>query len=284
MQIAPSTFSSSFASSRTDATQARFGLESTSAAGQVQNQGDQAAEVSTVFPQVNAADAARFNSTSDTTKTPVNAPEGSDAGDTADTSTEAQSGANRASSNEKGASPTELSPEELKQIQELAQRDREVRAHERAHQAAGGGHAGAASYTYQSGPDGKRYAIGGEVPIDLSPVPGNPEATIAKMRIVKAAALAPAEPSPQDRNVAAAAARQMLQAQEELAALVARESEIRSAERAERAEQSPRPGTGSVEQASAAETGSAQQAVYEYQEVAVVNAAPRAPINIDIFV
>ena len=57
------------------------------------------------------------------------------------------------------------------------------------------------------GPDGNRYAIGGEVSIDVAPVDGDPEATIAKMEIVKAAALAPAEPSAQDRKVAAIAER-----------------------------------------------------------------------------
>lgn len=104
------------------------------------------------------------------------------------------------------------------QIAELAARDREVRAHERAHQAVGGQYAGSVSYSYQTGPDGKRYAVGGEVPIDVSPVPGDPRATIEKMRVVKAAATAPADPSPQDRNVAATATRILVQAQIELAA------------------------------------------------------------------
>ncbi|MBC7184510.1 MAG: hypothetical protein H5U30_13185 [Marinobacter sp.] len=110
-----------------------------------------------------------------------------------------------------------LSGDELKELTELKARDREVRAHEAAHQAVGGPHAGAMSLTYQRGPDGAQYAVGGEVSIDLSPVQGNPQATIQKMQTVRAAAMAPAEPSGQDRAVAAQAMQIMLQAQTELA-------------------------------------------------------------------
>ncbi|MDV7392559.1 putative metalloprotease CJM1_0395 family protein, partial [Arthrospira platensis SPKY1] len=64
----------------------------------------------------------------------------------------------------------ELSESELRELQQLQQRDREVRAHEMAHVAAGAGLVTrGASYTYQTGPDGQRYAIGGEVSIDTSP-------------------------------------------------------------------------------------------------------------------
>ena len=113
--------------------------------------------------------------------------------------------------------PQGLSEQELKQLTELKARDREVRAHEAAHQAVGGQYAGAMSFTYQRGPDGAQYAVGGEVSIDLSPVQGDPQATVEKMRIVRAAAMAPAEPSGQDRAVAAQAMQIMLQAQSELA-------------------------------------------------------------------
>lgn len=113
-----------------------------------------------------------------------------------------------------------LTDAELKQLSQLKARDREVRAHEAAHQAVGGQYAGAISYTYQRGPDGAQYAVGGEVSIDVSPVQGDPQATIEKMRVVRAAALAPAEPSGQDRAVAAQAMQIMLQAQAELAAEV----------------------------------------------------------------
>ncbi len=110
----------------------------------------------------------------------------------------------------------QLSNEERKQVDALKARDREVRTHERAHQTAGGQYAGAASYTFQTGPDGRSYAVGGEVPIDASEIKGDPQATIEKMQQVKAAALAPAEPSGQDRKVAALADSKIAQARAEL--------------------------------------------------------------------
>ncbi|MFV1873388.1 MAG: putative metalloprotease CJM1_0395 family protein [Oleiphilus sp.] len=116
----------------------------------------------------------------------------------------------------KGADGVELTDEELEVVEELKARDSEVRAHEQAHKTAGGQYTGAISYSYQSGPDGKRYAVGGEVPIDVSPIPGDPQATIVKMNIVRSAATAPAQPSAQDQLVAAQASRQMAEAQAEL--------------------------------------------------------------------
>ena len=111
----------------------------------------------------------------------------------------------------------QYSEEEKKVIDELKSRDMEVRNHEQAHIAAGGAHIrGGASYTYQSGPDGKQYAIGGEVSIDTSPVKGNPEATIAKMQTVISAAMAPANPSGTDRAVAAAASQAQAAAMAEI--------------------------------------------------------------------
>ena len=103
-------------------------------------------------------------------------------------------------------------------IQKLKERDQDVRAHEAAHLAAAGGLAqGGAKFTYQRGPDGRLYATGGSVNIDVSPVPGDPKATIDKARVVRAAALAPSDPSSQDRAVAASAAQMAQQAQMELA-------------------------------------------------------------------
>ena len=101
------------------------------------------------------------------------------------------------------------------QIQELQQRDSEVRAHEQAHAAIGGTHAGTPSYEYQTGPNGQKYAVGGEVSIDVSKE-ATPEETIRKMQTVHAAALAPAEPSSQDRKVAAQAVRNIADARAEL--------------------------------------------------------------------
>ena len=104
-----------------------------------------------------------------------------------------------------------------RQIQSLKVRDREVRAHEQAHVAAAGGLAkGGASFNQVRGPDGRLYAIGGEVQIDTSPVSGDPRATIAKAQRVRRAALAPAEPSGQDRQVAAQASATEREARTEL--------------------------------------------------------------------
>lgn len=114
-------------------------------------------------------------------------------------------------------------------IAELSARDREVRAHEAAHAAVGGQYASAPSYTFQRGPDGVSYAVGGEVSISTSAIPNDPEATIAKAQIIKAAANAPAEPSGQDRQVAAQAAQLEQQARADLVAL-------QVAERAEKVE------------------------------------------------
>jgi hypothetical protein len=106
---------------------------------------------------------------------------------------------------------------EAAQVAKLKARDAQVRAHEGAHLAAGGGVVkGGASYTYQRGPDGRNYAVGGEVPVDTSPVSGNPSATLAKAQQIRAAAMAPADPSPQDRAVASQAAAMASRASAEL--------------------------------------------------------------------
>ena len=90
----------------------------------------------------------------------------------------------------------ELSEEERRILNELRARDAEVRAHEPAHFAAAGPYAnGAPTFEFQTGPDGRQYAVGGEVSIDASPVPGDPEATVRKAQTVKRAALAPCDPS-----------------------------------------------------------------------------------------
>ena len=105
-----------------------------------------------------------------------------------------------------------------RELESLKQTDREVRAHEQAHVVAGGGLVrGAASFGYASGPDGKLYAVSGEVSIDTSPVPNDPDATVQKMMQVTRAALAPAQPSGQDRAVASAATKMEGQARQEAA-------------------------------------------------------------------
>ena len=114
-------------------------------------------------------------------------------------------------SSEKSSQVEELSKSEKALVTELQSRDAEVKAHEAAHQGGGGG---AATYTFQQGPDGKMYAIGGEVSISLK-TGSTPEETIANAMQVIAAATAPANPSSQDMSVAASAKSMMIKAQQE---------------------------------------------------------------------
>lgn len=112
-----------------------------------------------------------------------------------------------------------LTEAEQAQVRELAAIDQRVRAHEAAHVAAAGDLArGGPSFTYQRGPDNRQYAVAGEVQIDTSAVPGDPEATLEKAQRIRRAALAPADPSAQDQAVAASAARMAIEARAEMAA------------------------------------------------------------------
>ena len=135
-------------------------------------------------------------------------------------------------------SRTELTPEEKDIVEHLKQVDREVRAHEQAHLSAAGPYAtGGASFQFTTGPDGAAYAVAGEVGIDASSE-RTPEATIQKMQVVRAAALAPADPSPQDMAVAAAAGAAESAARGDLAKQQAAEMEQKSEEGAQRREAS----------------------------------------------
>ncbi len=127
-----------------------------------------------------------------------------------------------------------LTEEERAEVQRLKQRDREVRRHEQAHASVGGPYAGAPRYQFERGPDGRQYAISGSVSMDVSAIPNNPSATIRKMDVVIRAALAPAEPSAQDRRVAAEARQTRLQAQGELREEKAEEQSERIEASAER--------------------------------------------------
>ena len=99
----------------------------------------------------------------------------------------------------------DLTDDERQQVQELKQRYQEVRRHEQAHVAAAGRYArGGPQFEFTTGPDGRQYATGGHVSIDVSPA-NTPEATILKAQIIRRAALAPAEPSGADGAVASAA-------------------------------------------------------------------------------
>lgn len=137
-----------------------------------------------------------------------------------------EAGGRRAASGAEGRSGTtgaaagtpgrtgQLGPEQQQEVRELQQRDGHVRAHEAAHQAAGGDLTGPASFSYRLGPDGRSYAVGGEVP--LQPRSGRtPDETIAIARRVRAAALAPSDPSAADLAAAASASQLELRAMQQ---------------------------------------------------------------------
>jgi hypothetical protein len=136
-----------------------------------------------------------------------------------------------ASNNEAAASASiekEQQQKEREQVGELAARDREVRAHEQAHAAVAGQYAGTTTYSYERGPDGVSYAVGGEVSIDTSPIPGDPEATLRKAQQLQRAANAPADPSSQDARVAAQSVQMEQQARIELSKQQAEKAELRT--------------------------------------------------------
>ena len=122
----------------------------------------------------------------------------------------------KAEASQEKSQPNQLSEDEKRVVRELASRDAEVKTHEASHQAASGGMAGPASYTYQRGPDGKMYAIGGEVSI-TTPATSSPEEAIKVARQLASAAMASGDPSPQDFAVAATARTMEIKAQQELA-------------------------------------------------------------------
>ena len=105
-------------------------------------------------------------------------------------------------------------PQIKAQIDRLKQIEEKVKAHEAAHKAVGGNLASSASYSFTQGPDGRSYITGGEVQIDMSDGK-TPQETVSRMQQVIRAALAPADPSGQDRAVAAQAASRMAEAQQE---------------------------------------------------------------------
>ncbi|MDR3038436.1 MAG: hypothetical protein LBV21_03970 [Candidatus Adiutrix sp.] len=144
----------------------------------------------------------------------------------------------------------ELSEAEKQEVQKLAQRDREVKAHEQAHVAASGGLAGSPHYEYQTGPDGRRYAVGGEVSVRRGGS-SNVDQALREAEAVKRGAVAPAQPSSQDRAVAAAAE----------ADLTRLRAEKTKRERAEKE----------------AETGRPAEAGAESGPAAVVNGGPESP-------
>jgi len=179
-----------------------------------------------------------------------------------------------------------LSEDEVRELDQLKQRDQEVRAHEAAHLAAAGQHArGGMSFSYKNGPDGRRYAVGGEVNVDTSPVSGDPQATLQKANTIRAAAMAPAEPSAQDRAVAAEATQMAAQARQDIAqeqTQAMKDSREKMNEDTEAAvkdadsdgdEQNPNQGSLTAKQAS-----------NNYQQVSDIDNKPAKSLKIDLSV
>jgi len=131
-----------------------------------------------------------------------------------DAQSEAQNQAQNSASENPRNEP--LQANDLQLVRQLQSRDREVRTHEQAHTSAGGNLTGSPNLNFTTGPDGKRYAVSGDVSIDVSTVANDPAATIRKLEQVQRAALAPASPSSQDLKVASQAASSANQARSEL--------------------------------------------------------------------
>ncbi len=110
----------------------------------------------------------------------------------------------------------DLSQEEKEQVEKLKARDAEVKAHEQAHLSALAGQGGSANYEYTTGPDGRRYATGGEVPVSIGESSGGPQDTIRKAQQVARAAVAPAQPSGADQAARAKAQQVEAKARQEL--------------------------------------------------------------------
>ncbi|MEA1918038.1 MAG: putative metalloprotease CJM1_0395 family protein [Campylobacterota bacterium] len=119
-------------------------------------------------------------------------------------------------SNSSSDKKTQEDPSQNEDVKELEKADANVKAHEAAHLGAGGGVvSGGATFTYTQGSDGKMYATAGEVPIDTSEGK-TPQETIQRASAIRAAAMAPSDPSPQDYKVAASAIIMEMKARQEL--------------------------------------------------------------------
>ena len=110
----------------------------------------------------------------------------------------------------------QLSAEEKEKVSQLNHRDQEVRQHEQAHISASAGLvSGGPKYEYETGPDGRQYAVEGSVEIDTTKE-SDPERTLAKAKKIQASALAPGNPSNEDRAVASKARQMEQEAQREI--------------------------------------------------------------------
>jgi hypothetical protein len=153
-------------------------------------------------------------------------PEAMSQSQTAEKSQETEPGSKKTAKNQDDQKLDEV---EKSTVQKLQLTDLHVKMHEQQHLASAGSYAkGRPSFQYVKGPDGKLYAIGGEVAIDTSPIANNPQATIVKAQTIRRAALAPSDPSGADRSIAAAASQMEAQARNELANEKAKKTALQS--------------------------------------------------------
>ena len=103
--------------------------------------------------------------------------------------------------------PDRLSPQDRAVVEQLRQRDAQVRQEETAHAGVAGSLAGPISYVYQHGPDGRQYAVGGSVPITVRTATGDPAEARRLGGKLAAAALAATNPSAADLAAASRAYR-----------------------------------------------------------------------------
>mgnify|MGYP000049342510 CR=1 FL=1 len=85
-------------------------------------------------------------------------------------------------------------------LEKFKNSDSSIRTHEQAH-AANGNTTTPIAYKYQVGPDGKMYAVGGEVRLDTS-LPDDPKAAAFKLGHIQRASSAPSDMSGADANIA----------------------------------------------------------------------------------
>jgi hypothetical protein len=93
----------------------------------------------------------------------------------------------------------DLDPAEEAVVNQLRARDSAVRQEEKAHAAAAGQYGSAPQYTYQIGPDGNAYAIGGHVDVSVS-LSGSADDRDRALATLQNAALTPNSPSGADMS------------------------------------------------------------------------------------
>lgn len=102
---------------------------------------------------------------------------------------------------EASATPKNYDEQDFQRVLEKFKKtDAQIRSHEQVH-ATIGHTTSPISYTYQQGPDGKMYAVGGSVRLDVS-IPDDPKAASFKLDQIARAASGPSNPSGADIAIA----------------------------------------------------------------------------------